>query len=156
MQERRRPPATLVLGTIALAAVVTSAASFVLGARPADERADAKLLTIVAIPFAKCAARDTALDYRPEEMPDEMLNAVRRVPGIWIVGRNAARRYKDRDTVDERTVERELGVRFLVTGTYQQSGGRLIVSAQLNDSMTRGELWAGSFSRHVATRFAEQ
>ena len=72
------------------------------------------------------------------------------MPGIWIVGRTAARRYKDRDTVDERTVERELGVRFLVSGTYQQSGGRLIVSAQLNDSMTRGELWAGSFSRDTS------
>jgi DNA-binding SARP family transcriptional activator/TolB-like protein len=149
IQVGRRSPAMLVLGTIVLAALATWAAYVGSRRGAADERADAKLLTLAAIPFRN-VARDTALDYRAEGIPDEILNAVGKVPGIWIVGRNAARRYKDRDTIDERTVERELGVCFLVTGTYQQNGGRLIVSAQLNDSMTRGELWAGPFSRDTS------
>src|SRR6185295_13979725 len=61
--------------------------------------------------------------------------------------RNAARRYKNQDALDERAVERELGARFLVSGTYRQDGSRIFVSAQLNDSVTRGELWSASFER---------
>jgi Tfp pilus assembly protein PilF len=46
-------------------------------------------------------------------------------------------------------VERELGARFLVTGTYRQDGGGIVVSAQLLDSMTRAELMSETFRREV-------
>src|SRR5262249_46395045 len=73
-----------------------------------------------------------------------------KVKGVQIVGRNAAFRFKDRtgvDAPDVRTVERALGARLLVTGRLRESGGRVIISAQLNDSMSRGEVWSESFTR---------
>jgi hypothetical protein len=72
-----------------------------------------------------------------------------KVPGIRIVGRNAGRRYKDRD-IDERAVQRELGAVFLMTGTYQERGGRIIVSAAVSDSITHGELWAATLQSALA------
>jgi Flp pilus assembly protein TadD len=62
-----------------------------------------------------------------------------------IVGRNAARRYRGRDAVEERTVERELGVRFLLTGSLRRNGSRLTIGAQLNDSVARAEIWSDAF-----------
>jgi len=144
IQTRHRSPAMVVGGTILLAVLLTGAAYVGIQRWATDDSADAKQLTLGAIPFQN-VARDTALDYRADGISDEILTGMGKVPGIEIVGRNAARHYKDRDVVDERAVEREIGARFLVTGTYRQSGGRLIVSAQLNDSTRRGELWAGSF-----------
>jgi tetratricopeptide (TPR) repeat protein len=71
-----------------------------------------------------------------------------RVPGVQIVGRSAAYRYKDRlDGSDVRTVARDLGVRVLVTGTLREENGQVTISAQLNDSSSRAELWAGTFVR---------
>jgi DNA-binding SARP family transcriptional activator/TolB-like protein len=145
IKTRHRPRAILVRSAILLAALVASAAYVGSQRWSTNEGADTKPLTLGAIPFQN-VARDTALDYRADGISDEILTAMGKVAGIEIVGRNAARHYRDRDVIDERAVEREIGARFLVTGTYRQSGGRLIVSAQLNDSMSRGELWARSFS----------
>jgi tetratricopeptide (TPR) repeat protein len=70
------------------------------------------------------------------------------VPGVQIVGRSAAYRYKDKlDGSDVRTVARDLGVRLVVTGTLREDNGKVTISAQLNDSTTRAELWADTFVR---------
>ena len=141
---RRRSPAFVAAGALAIAALVAGAAYLGFRGRATGEAVPPEPLAFAAIPFRN-VARDTALDYRADGIRDEILNGMSGVPGIQIVARNAARRYKNLDTLDERAVERQLGARFLVTGTYRQDGGRIFVSAQLSDSMTRGELWSASF-----------
>ena len=141
---RHRSPVTMVrAAVVALAMVVGAAAYLVYRSARAGEPNAAPPLTLAAIPFRN-VSRDPALEYRADGISDEILTAMGKVPGIRVVSRNAARRYRQRD-VDERAVQRELGVAFLVTGTYQERGGRIVVSAQLNDSMARGEVWADSF-----------
>ena len=98
-------------------------------------------LTLTAIPFRN-VSRDQEVGYCADGITDEILTALGKVPGIQIVGRNAARRYRDRD-VEELAVERELGAVFLMTGTCQERGGRIVVSAQLHDSVSRREPWSG-------------
>ena len=148
----RRSPAFVAAGALAIAALVVGAAYLGLNGRATDDAVPAEPLAFAAIPFQN-VAHDTALDYRADGIRDEILNGMSGLPGIQIVARNAARRYKNLDTLDERAVERQLGARFLVTGTYRQAGGRIFVSAQLSDSMTRGELWSASFDRRL-TDFA--
>ena len=110
-------------------------------------RAPPEPLTLAAIPFHN-VAHDTSLDYRSDGIRDEILTALARVPGVQIVGRSAAYRYKDRlDGSDVRSVARDLGVRLLVTGTLRENNGKVTISAQLNDSTTRAELWAETFVR---------
>ena len=110
-------------------------------------RAPPEPLTLAAIPFTN-TAHDTALDYRSDGIRDEILTAMSRVPGVQIIGRAAAYRYKNQfDGSDVRTVARNLGVRFLVTGTLRESSGQVTISAQLNDSTTGAELWSDTFVR---------
>jgi len=142
---RVAPPVTrpwrtaVALGTVAAAAI----ASTLIFAR----RTTLDPLTLAAIPFTPLQ-RDTALEYRTVGLSDEIMTGMAKVPGVHIIGRLAAYRYKDSIPVpDVRNVARALGVRFLVTGTYGVHDGRMTVSAQLNDSTTRSELWAGTFSR---------
>jgi serine/threonine-protein kinase len=106
-------------------------------------------LTFAVVPFRNLA-RDTALDYRSDGIGDEILNGVAKVRGIQIVGRTAAFRYKDRpgaEPADARTVERALGARLLLTGTLRENEGRIVISAQLDDSTSHGEIWSESFTR---------
>jgi serine/threonine-protein kinase len=110
---------------------------------------DAGPLTFSAVPFRN-AARDTSLDYRSDGIGDEILNGMAKVKGVQIVGRTSAFRFKERvgaDAPDVGTIERTLGARLLLTGTMRETDGRVIVSTQLNDSLTRGEIWSDSFTR---------
>jgi len=142
----RRRSRRAVVGGVALAGVlIAGAASFALRTR--DQPPEP--LTFAVAPFRNLA-HDTALDYRSDGIADEILNGMANVSGVQIVGRDAARRYRDRpghDAPDPRTIENGLGARLLVTGTLRELDGRVTISTQLNDSSSRGELWAGSFVR---------
>jgi len=143
---RGRSPGLVAAGALAIAVLVAGAAYLGLHGRATADAVPPEPLAFAAIPFRN-VARDTALDYRADGIRDEILNGMSGVPGIQIVARNAARRYKNLDTLDDRVVARQLGARFLVTGTYRQDANGIHVSAQLSDSMTRGELWSASFDR---------
>ena len=145
---RGRSPALVAAGALTIAALVAGAAYLGSHGRATSEVVSPEPLAFAAIPFRN-VARDTALDYRADGIRDEILNGMSGTPGIQIVARTAARRYKSLDTLDEHVVARQLGARFLVTGTYRQDGNGIHVSAQLSDSMTRGELWSASFDRGV-------
>ena len=135
----RRWRTVVAVGTVGVAAI----ASTLIFAR----RAPSDAITLAAIPFT-LLQRDTALEYRTVGLSDEIMTGMAKVPGVHIIGRLAAYRYKDSIPVpDVRSVARALGVRFLVTGTYGVHDGRVTISAQLNDSTTRSELWADRFSR---------
>jgi len=141
---RRRLPGLMAAGALAIVVLVAGAAYLSFRNRATSAVDPPESLAFAAVPFQN-VTRDTALDYRADGIRDEILNGMSGVPGIQIVARNAARRYRNFDTLDERAVERELGARFLLTGTYQQDGGKIRVSAQLSDSVTRGELWSEVF-----------
>jgi serine/threonine-protein kinase len=142
--QRRRSHAPMVRGAaVALAIVVSAAAYLAYRSARADVPNAAEPLTLAAIPFRN-VSRDTALESRADGISDEILTVMGKVSGIRIVGRAAARRYKGRD-VEERAVQSELGAASLLTGTYQEHGGRIVVSAQLHDSAAVGELWGDSF-----------
>jgi len=142
-------PRSRPFGRAPTVAAVAAALALAGGALYRMNRAPPEPLTLAAIPFRN-VAHDTALDYRSDGIRDEILTAMARVPGVQIVGRTAAYRYKDRlDGSDVRTVARDLGVRLLVTGTLREQNGQVTISAQLNDSSSRAELWAGTFVREA-------
>jgi TolB-like protein/DNA-binding SARP family transcriptional activator/Tfp pilus assembly protein PilF len=136
----------LTFGVIAAAALGLIAVAAYVRADRTETESPKPPLAFAAIPFTNISL-DTTHAYRADGMTDEILTAMSRVPGIQIVGRNAARRYKGRDIIDERSVERDLGARILLTGKYQQAGNRVRISIQLNDSMTHAELWSTAFDR---------
>lgn len=130
-----------------IAAAVTIAA---LGtAAYLTNRPSAEPMTLSLVPFRNLA-HDSVLDYRSDGVADEILNGMARASGIRIVGRTTALRYKERGgaaTPDVGTMERELGARFLVTGSIRRTGDRITLSTQLNDSAVHGEVWAATFTR---------
>src|SRR4029450_6341427 len=83
------------LGRAPIIAAVATAVALAGGALYRMNRAPPEPLTLAAIPFRN-VAHDTALDYRSDGIRDEILTAMARVPGVQIVGRSAAYRYRGR------------------------------------------------------------
>ena len=53
-------------------------------------------------------------------------------------------------------VSEELGVRYVVEGSFQRSGNRVRITAQLIDALAGDHLWADSFDRDLKDIFALQ
>ncbi len=146
------------LGLLGLASLVAVGAFLVLRAsRPSVNAHSASVsgdrtrsadapVSFAVVPFRN-VARDTALEYLAGGISDELLNAISQTAGVRITGRAAAERYANTGALDVRVVQRSLGARFLVTGTLRARDGQLVVSAQLNDSLSDGELWSETFTR---------
>ena len=131
----------LTIGAFVTAAVVLFARS----SNRLSKRTESEPLALSAVPCLNVAG-DTALDYLSDGLSDEMLNLLGRHSRLRIPGRQSAYRYKGRPDFDLTSVERQLGVRFLITCSLRQGAGRLTISVQLNDSLTQGELWSGTFT----------
>ena len=65
-----------------------------------------------------------------------------RIRDAFVIARSTALSYRGRDA---RQVGRELGVRYVLEGSEQHTGGRVRVSAQLIDVDTGAHLWADRF-----------
>ncbi len=77
------------------------------------------------------------------------------MPGLFVVSRNAAFAYKDKETKPEE-IAAALGVRYLLEGSIRRVGDDMRINAQLIDSSTSGHLWAERFDGRWADVFALQ
>jgi TolB-like protein/tetratricopeptide (TPR) repeat protein len=145
------PPQRRRARTVGVALAVAGAAAIAMyaGLRNSSRQPVEPMLFSV-LPFENIAG-DTSLEYRVTGISDELMTAVARVPGIRITGRAAALQFTGERRRDIRGASRDLGARLLVTGTLRERDGRIIVSAQLNDSLVAGELWSDTFNRDAKT-----
>jgi serine/threonine-protein kinase len=145
-----QPRRTRTVGVALAAGVVAAAAVGIYATSRGMSRKVAEPMLFSVLPFENIAG-DTALEYRVTGISDELMTAVARVPGIRITGRAAALQFAGARRRDIRGASRDLGARLLVTGTLRERDGRIIVSAQLNDSLVAGELWSDTFTRDAKT-----
>jgi serine/threonine-protein kinase len=150
----RMPAAALAL----LAAVVPVAAALWLwqsrGRAPAEREVAAATPSVAVLPFQSLAAADGD-EYLAEGVAEAVTTDLARIPGLLVINRSSASRYRDKDT-DVRKAGAELSVRYLVQGSVQRSGERLRLNAQLVDVSTGYQLWAERYDRELRDVFAVQ
>ena len=132
----------------ALALIVALALRGVQRQREVTESAD-QVASLAVLPFLNVGG-DSAQEYLADGIRDELATEMGHVPGVRIIGRSAAFRYRGRRDIDVRQAGHTLGARYLLQGTLRKANGRLLVSAQLSDSAAGAELWAGDFDRNPA------
>jgi adenylate cyclase len=111
-------------------------------------------LSIAVLPFDNLSD-ETAQAYLATGFTDDLTTELARVPGLFVVSRNAARVYADTDQPPA-AVASALGVRYLLDGSVRRSGDEVRVNAQLIDASTSGELWADRFDGRFTEVFALQ
>ena len=95
------------------------------------------------LPFANLSG-DPAQDYLADALTDELTTALSRIPDSFVIARNTAFTYKGKP-VDAKAIGKDLGVRYVLEGSVQPSGGQMRVNAQLIDADSGAHLWADQF-----------
>jgi len=75
-----------------------------------------------------------------------VITTLSQLPKVFVIARNSTFVYKNR-AVKIQTVAEELGVRYVLEGSFQRAGDRVRVHAQFIDALTGHHIWAERFDR---------
>src|SRR6516165_3490262 len=117
-------------------------------AGPATGEPATPRLSIVVLPLLNIggsAEDDPFVDGITETLTTDLS----RCSGVFAISRSTAFAYKDRP-IDVRQIGRELGVRYVLEGSVQNTGERVRFNAQLVDAESGGHLWAERFDKQRA------
>jgi adenylate cyclase len=120
---------------------------------PAAPAADTRL-SLVVLPFANLSD-DKEQGYLADGMTEDLTTELARLPGLFVISRNAAFTYKGK-AVQPAQIAKELGVRYILEGSTRRVGDEMRINAQLIDATTGGHLWAERFDGKWSEVFALQ
>ena len=110
--------------------------------------------SIAVLPFENLS-NDPEQDYFADGVAGDIITGLGRINQLFVIGRNTTFSYKGQ-TVDARTVARELGVRYVLEGSVRKAGSRVRVSTQLIDGASSSQLWAERYDRDLSDIFEVQ
>jgi TolB-like protein len=99
--------------------------------------------SIAVLPFDNLSG-DREQEYFADGIVEEIITALSRFRGLFVIARNSSFAYKGR-AVDVKQVGRELGVRYVLEGSVRKAGNRIRITDQLIDSTKGAHLWADRF-----------
>ena len=110
--------------------------------------------SIAVLPFVNIS-KDPKQDPISDGMTEEIINALSKVPEVFVIARNSTFVYKGK-TTDVRQVAEDLGVQYILEGSVRMSGDTVRVTAQLIDAINGHHLWSERYDRSVKDIFALQ
>jgi serine/threonine-protein kinase len=110
--------------------------------------------SIAVLPFADLSPGKDQ-EYLSNGVAEEILNALARVPGLWVPGRTSSFYFKGKDAKLEH-IGRELRVDHVLQGSVRRSGSKVRVSAEVVKIGTGERVWSQSFDRELTDIFAIQ
>jgi TolB-like protein len=101
---------------------------------------------------------DAQQDLLIEGLSEDVITELSRFRSLFVIARNSSFSYRGlaRGERDVRTIARELGVRYVLEGSFRRAGDRVRVTVQLVDAVSATELWAEKYERAVEDLFALQ
>jgi TolB-like protein/class 3 adenylate cyclase/Flp pilus assembly protein TadD len=154
------------LGAVAAAAVaVIAVAVSVLWWQPWVERVEPasaesmafslpKKPSIAVLPFDNMSG-DPGQEYFVDGLTDAIIGRLSQSPFLFVIARNSTFIYKGK-AVEVRQVSEELGVRYVLEGSFQRTGDQIRVNAQLIDAVTGYHAWSQQYDREATDIFAVQ
>jgi TolB-like protein/Flp pilus assembly protein TadD len=98
---------------------------------------------------------DPEQEYFCDGIAEDILTALSKVRWFLVIARNSSFTYKGR-AVHIRQIADELGVAYVVEGSVRKAGGRVRITAQLNDAATGSHIWAEHYDRELGDVFTIQ
>jgi TolB-like protein/class 3 adenylate cyclase/Tfp pilus assembly protein PilF len=99
--------------------------------------------SIAVLPFENLSG-DRDQEYFADGIVEEVITALSRFRGLFVIARNSSFAYKSR-AVDVKQIGRELGVRYVLEGSVRKAGSRVRITGQLIDTSSGTHLWADRF-----------
>jgi serine/threonine-protein kinase len=123
-----------------------SAAEFGAALRAPEPAAAADAGESVAVLAFETGSTDRAADVLGEGIPDEIINALARVPGLRVIGRTSSFRFKGTGA-SAAEIGAALHVRTVLEGSVSESPQRIHVAARLVNVADEQTLWAETYDR---------
>jgi TolB-like protein/DNA-binding winged helix-turn-helix (wHTH) protein len=115
-------------------------------------RAPPDSLRLAVLPFASTGGGEAGL---ADGMTEDLTVSLARVPGIRVVARNSALRFKSGDA-DLAEAANALGASHILSGSVRETGERLRISVHLAEAASGTEIWAETYERGAGDLFALQ
>jgi TolB-like protein/tetratricopeptide (TPR) repeat protein len=144
-----RPPArTLVIaGALAMVALAAVGAFFFYHSRSPERVLAANNVSIAVLPLVNLG--DGSDEFLSDGLTEEIIDSLRRVPGLEVVARTSVFRFKGKSP-DIREIGKTLHARTVLVGSILASQNRVRVTVQLNGAANDHHLWSGSYDRDPA------
>jgi len=110
--------------------------------------------SIAVLPFDNMSG-DPNQEFLCDGMSEEIITALSKVPYLLVIARNSTFSYKGKP-VKIRQVAENLGVRYVLEGSFRKAGDRVRVTAQLIDAIKGHHLWAQRYERELKDIFVLQ
>lgn len=99
--------------------------------------------SIAVLPFVNLSG-DPEQEYLADGVVEDIIAALSQYRWLFVVARNSSFTYKNR-AMDVKQVGRELGVRYVLEGSWRKAENRVRITGQLIDATTGAHHWAGRF-----------
>jgi TolB-like protein/Tfp pilus assembly protein PilF len=109
---------------------------------------------IAVLPFNNMSG-DPEQEYFSDGISEDIITALSKLRWFFVIARNSSFTYKGRAT-HIKQVAKELGVGYVLEGSVRKGGGRVRITAQLNDAATGSHIWADRYDRDLVDIFAVQ
>ena len=110
--------------------------------------------SIAVLPFVNLSG-DPEQAYLADGVVEDIIAALSQYRWLFVVARNSSFTYKGR-AVDVKQIGRELGVRYVLEGSWRTAGKRVRITGQLIDATSGAHHWAGRFEGVLGDIFALQ
>src|SRR5712692_7142104 len=110
--------------------------------------------SIAVLPLTNMSG-DREQGYFSDGITDDLITALSRLPGLFVIARNSSFTYKGK-AVGLQDVGKELGVKYVLGGGVRKAGDQVRITVQLADATTGEELWAERYDRPLRDIFAMQ
>jgi adenylate cyclase len=110
--------------------------------------------SIAVLPFVNMSG-DPKYEYLSDGITEDVITALSKSSQLFVIGRNSTFTYKGKPVKFQRVSE-EMGVRYVLEGSVQFSGGRVRITAQLIDALTGYHLFSERYDRELKDIFATQ
>ena len=110
--------------------------------------------SIAVLPFVNISG-DPKKDYLSDGITEEIINALSKIPTVFVIARNSTYTYKGKP-VKVQQVSEEMGVQYVMEGSVQWSGDRVRITVQLIDALKGHHLFSERYDRELKDIFAIQ
>jgi adenylate cyclase len=108
--------------------------------------------SIAVLPFDNLSG-DPEQDYVVDGITDDIITAISKFHELFVISRNSSFSYKGKPIIIQQVAE-ELGVRYVLEGSFRKVGDDLRITAQLIDALNGNHVWAQTYDRDASATFA--
>src|SRR5258708_6583189 len=109
-------------------------------------------LSVCVLPFANMSD-DPQQEYFSDGISEDIITDLSKDSALGIIARNTAFQFKGK-SVDIPQIARQLKVSHILESSVRKAGGRVRITARLNDGASGEHVWAERYDRAISASFA--